>query len=71
MIHGNHIANQVYEALSNAVENGYDHDYDRPAKDYVLEIHDWSGINCFDHEDTDHIAEGVKAVGTWRERHPS
>lgn len=70
MINGNHISNQVYEALCNAEDNQYPHEYERPAKDIVLEIHDWSGITCFDHEDLEHIETGVSAVEKWRTDHP-
>lgn len=64
------IYDQVYEALDNAVANDYPHEYDRPAKYYVLEIHDWSGIEGFNHEDGEDIAEGVKAVQQWRKDYP-
>lgn len=50
----NTIASQVYGALDAAThENEYPHEYDRPAKDIVLEIHDWSGIEGFDPENPD------------------
>ena len=70
MINGSHIANQVYEALCCASANEYPHDYERAEKDHVLEIHDWSGITCFDHDDLVQVAEGVSGVETWRVDNP-
>lgn len=66
-----HIESQVYEALCNAAENEYPHEYERPAKDIVLEIHDWSGLTCFDHDDEDHVAKGASAVDKWRSENPN
>lgn len=65
------IPDQVYAALDAAtLENEYPHEYERDPKEIVLEIHDWSGIEGFDHDFPGHIEAGVIAVNRWRENNP-
>jgi len=64
------IYGQAYEALDNATANDYPHEYDRPETEYVLEIHDWSGILEFDLESVQNLGEGIRAVKQWREDNP-
>lgn len=65
------IYDQVYEALDNAThENGYEHEYALSHLDTVLQIHDWSGIEGFDPNETDHVNSGHDAVLDWRKANP-
>lgn len=65
------IGGQVKAALDSAThENGYPHEYGRGAEDVLREIHDWSGIQGFDQENPQHIADGVYAVSRWRLDNP-
>lgn len=65
------IYTQVYEALDNAThENGYEHEYLLSHLDTVFQIHDWSGIEGFDPNDTDHVNSGHDAVTDWRRANP-
>jgi hypothetical protein len=61
------IRNFVTEALNNAThENGYPHEYQRTPEQIAAEIHDWSGIEGYDHEDPRHIEIAALAVKAWR-----
>lgn len=61
----------VYEALNHAThENQYPHEYDRPAREIVLEVNDWSSLPDFDHEDEAHISACVLEVERWRRDNP-
>lgn len=61
------IATQIYAALNAAhIENGYPHDFDQPAGDVVLEIHEYHGIDGFDPDFRRDMAHGRLAVAGWR-----
>ena len=60
------IGKQVKEALTNAVENGYPHDYMKDPINYVEEIANLSGIEGFDINDADHVYIAAKNVEFWR-----
>lgn len=65
-----YIAATVYEALSNAVDNGYPHEYGRRTIDYVLEIQDYSGIEYFNDQNPKHLVVACAVVTKWRKDHP-
>jgi len=61
------IFDDVYENLENAIENGYEHDNDKPAKHYIDEMIEQGALR-------DTIVNGgweyrlaVKAVHSWRD----
>lgn len=65
------ISCQVRAALDAAThENGYPHEYDRSPEDIVREIHDWSGIEGFDHNNPADIEKGIGGVIKWRTDNP-
>ena len=64
------IYDQVYDALNNARDNDYPHEYDRKSDDIVLEINDWSGILDFDHNSAEDLGKGMDAVFDWRRDNP-
>ena len=65
------IYDQVYDALDNAThENGYDHEWELTPVDTALQIHDWSGIEGFDPNNSEQLGEAQDAVFDWRRKNP-
>jgi hypothetical protein len=64
------VERSVFEALSNAFENGEPHEHHRSPEDVVREIHDWSGILGFDCEDSLQTLSLARVVTLWREENP-
>lgn len=60
------IYGQVYEALDNARDNGYAHEWDMKPIDVVLQIHEYHGIEGLNEDDLDTVDEAIDAVYGWR-----
>lgn len=60
------VMNDVETSLTNAVENGYDHDFYRNPREYVLEILEQAGIRCLSVEDAGLMMAAEMAVRNWR-----
>lgn len=48
------------------IENKYPHNFDRDPKDIALEIHDFSGLTDFDHDDPTMVDYAARQVKGWR-----